>query len=97
MVHGWPAIWSSWKHQILEFKVPRSSTQILGLANLGKDEYHVIAVDVRGFGLSTHPGGMKSSATFGDLVGDLKCILQHAGVHEEENVVCLGWALLISL
>lgn len=71
MVHGWPSLWSTWSNQILEFQ----------------DEYHMIAPDLRGFGASTHPGDVQSSGTMGDLVGDLVCIMEHAGV---QSAVCIG-------
>ncbi|KAH9999509.1 alpha/beta-hydrolase [Russula vinacea] len=63
LLHGWPSLWASWKYQIQEFK----------------SDYRVIAPDLRGFGPSTHPGDVKSSGTMPDLVGDLLCILEHAG------------------
>jgi soluble epoxide hydrolase/lipid-phosphate phosphatase len=63
LLHGWPSLWASWKYQIQEFQ----------------DDYHIIAPDLRGFGPSTHPGDVKSSGTMPDLVGDLLCILEHAG------------------
>jgi len=62
-LHGWPTLWAGWKYQIQEFQ----------------DDYHIIAPDFRGFGQSTHPGDVKSSGTMPDLVGDLLCILEHAG------------------
>ncbi|KAI5120723.1 hypothetical protein M0805_006429 [Coniferiporia weirii] len=71
MVHGWPGLWSNWAHQILEFQ----------------DDYHIIAIDHRGFGLSTHPDDVESSGTVGDLVGDLSCVLEDAGV---DSAICLG-------
>ncbi|KAF7981811.1 hypothetical protein HWV62_31923 [Athelia sp. TMB] len=71
MVHGWPSLWSTWSNQILEFQ----------------DKYHIVAPDLRGFGASTHPGDVQSSGTMGDLVGDLVCILEHAGV---KSAVCVG-------
>ncbi|KAI9512737.1 alpha/beta-hydrolase [Russula earlei] len=64
LLHGWPSLWASWKYQILEFE----------------DDYHIIAPDLRGFGASTYPGDVRSSGTMPDLVGDLLCILEHAGV-----------------
>ncbi|KAL6304154.1 Alpha/Beta hydrolase protein [Sparassis latifolia] len=71
MVHGWPSLWHSWKYQIEEFK----------------DDYHIIAPDQRGFGSSTTPGDVGSSGTWGDLAGDLVCMLGHAGV---ERAICMG-------
>jgi len=66
LLHGWPSLWASWRYQIQEFQ----------------DEYHLIAPDLRGFGASTHPGDVKSSGSMPDLVGDLLCILEHAGVQK---------------
>ncbi|KAF8994589.1 Alpha/Beta hydrolase protein [Cyathus striatus] len=76
MVHGWPSLWSSWARQIEEFQA----------------EYRLIIPNLRGFGGSSHPGDVRSSGTMGDMVGDLMCILQHAGVLAEtrNNVVCMG-------
>ncbi|THH05928.1 hypothetical protein EW145_g4439 [Phellinidium pouzarii] len=71
MVHGWPGLWSNWVHQIMEFQ----------------DTYHIIAPDHRGFGSSTHPEDVESSGTMGDLVGDLACVLENAGV---DSAICLG-------
>lgn len=65
-LHGWPGLWASWKYQIEEFQ----------------NDYHIIAPDLRGFGASTHPGDVRSSGTMPDLVGDLLCILEHAGALE---------------
>jgi soluble epoxide hydrolase/lipid-phosphate phosphatase len=62
-LHGWPGLWASWKYQIEEFR----------------NDYRIIAPDLRGFGASTHPGDVRSSGTMPDLVGDLLCILEHAG------------------
>ncbi|KAL5530822.1 hypothetical protein ACEPAF_7080 [Sanghuangporus sanghuang] len=71
MVHGWPGLWSNWARQIEEFK----------------NEYHIIAPNHRGFGESTHPGDIETSGRMSDLVGDLTCVLQDAGV---DRAVCLG-------
>ncbi|PPQ72384.1 hypothetical protein CVT26_006744 [Gymnopilus dilepis] len=64
MVHGWPSLWSTWSHQIQEFK----------------NDYHLIIPDLRGFGESTHPGDARPSGTLADMVGDLVCILEDAKV-----------------
>jgi soluble epoxide hydrolase/lipid-phosphate phosphatase len=71
MVHGWPSLWSTWSYQIQEFK----------------NDYHLIAPDLRGFGSSTHPDDVESSGTMGDMVGDLVCILEHASVR---SAICMG-------
>lgn len=59
-----------------------------------EDDYHIIAPDHRGFGLSTHPGDVESSGTMGDLVGDMVCVLESAGV---EKAICLGWVFSCDL
>ncbi|KAJ7499703.1 alpha/beta-hydrolase [Mycena latifolia] len=71
MVHGWPSLWSSWSNQIQEFK----------------EDYHLVVPDLRGFGESTHPGDVRTSGNMPDMVGDLVCILQHAGV---SSAICVG-------
>ncbi|KAJ7618461.1 Alpha/Beta hydrolase protein [Roridomyces roridus] len=71
MVHGWPSLWSTWSNQIQEFK----------------DEYRLVLPDVRGFGESTHPGDVRSSGMIPDLVADMVCVLEHAGV---SSAVCVG-------
>ncbi|KAJ7618451.1 Alpha/Beta hydrolase protein [Roridomyces roridus] len=71
MWHGWPGLWSTWSKQIQEFK----------------DDYRLIVPNVRGFADSAHPGDVQSSATIPDMVGDMACILEHAGV---SSAVCMG-------
>lgn len=53
-----------------------------------QDDYRVIALDLRGFGESGHPGDVQNSATFGDMAGDVYCVLEQAGV--VGDVICLG-------
>ncbi|KAI0689653.1 alpha/beta-hydrolase [Cytidiella melzeri] len=71
MVHGWPGLWHVWREQIEAFK----------------DDYHIVAVNQRGFGGSEHPGDLETSNTMGDLTGDLTCVLAHAKV---EKAICVG-------
>jgi len=71
LLHGWPSLWSTWSYQIQEF---------------GRD-YHLVIPDLRGFGLSTHPGDVKASGTMFDHVGDLECVLKDANV---QSAVCVG-------
>lgn len=52
-----------------------------------QEDYHIIAPDHRGFGSSTHPDDVESSGTMFDLVGDLTCVLDNAGV---DKAICLG-------
>ncbi|KAJ7165588.1 alpha/beta-hydrolase [Mycena crocata] len=71
MVHGWPSLWSTWSNQIQEFR----------------EDYHLVVPDLRGFAESGHPGDVRSSGTIPDMVGDLVCILEHAGV---SSAICVG-------
>ncbi|KAL1741254.1 Alpha/Beta hydrolase protein [Schizophyllum fasciatum] len=71
LVHGWPSLWTTWSHQIKEFE----------------NDYRLIAPDHRGFGESTHPGDVQSSGTLQDLVADMVCVLEHAGV---ATATCVG-------
>ncbi|KZT13278.1 alpha/beta-hydrolase [Laetiporus sulphureus 93-53] len=71
MVHGWPSLWHSWKYQVEEFK----------------NDSRLIIPDLRGFGESTHPDDVKSSGTWYDIVKDLLCVLEDAGV---DNAICVG-------
>ena len=71
MVHGWPGMWSSWSRQITYFE----------------EEYHLLVPDQRGFASSTHPGDVEASGTIGDLVGDMVCVLDRAGV---QQAICVG-------
>lgn len=70
-LHGWPSLWASWKYQIQEFR----------------SGYRLIVPDIRGYGASTQPGDVQSSGSIPDVVGDLLCILRHAGVSQ---VVVIG-------
>ncbi|MBA0770083.1 hypothetical protein Gotri_018758 [Gossypium trilobum] len=63
LLHGFPEIWYSWRHQI-SF-----------LANHG---YHVVAPDLRGYGDSDSPLS-PSSYTFMHYVGDIIGLLDHLG------------------
>ncbi|KAF9653905.1 alpha/beta-hydrolase [Thelephora ganbajun] len=74
-VHGWPGIWSIWKHQINEFK----------------NDYRVVVVDVRGMGASGHPGDVEGSSSTGDFVDDLVCVLKHAEVAGKSVCIGHDW------
>ncbi|KAJ7031156.1 alpha/beta-hydrolase [Mycena alexandri] len=71
MVHGWPGLWTIWSNQIQELK----------------EDYRLIVPDLRGFGESTHPGDLRGSGTMPDMVGDLACILESAGI---SSAICVG-------
>ena len=57
LVHGWPELWYSWRHQIKP------------LADAG---YRVVAPDVRGYGGSSKPDAVESydmESLVGDVIG----------------------------
>lgn len=57
LVHGWPELWYSWRHQITP------------LADAG---YHVVAPDMRGYGGSSKPVAVESydmASLIGDVIG----------------------------
>lgn len=54
MVHGWPSLWTTYRHQI---------------DTLGKD-YRLIIVELRGFGDSEHPDDLISSNSMLDVCGN---------------------------
>jgi len=66
LLHGWPSLWASWKYQIQEFS----------------KDYRLIVPNIRGFGASTHPRDVQASGSIPDMVGDMMCILGHAGVSQ---------------
>ena len=67
---------------------PVYATQHNAHTHLLQDDYHIIAPDLRGFGASTHPGDVKSSGNMPDLVGDIMCIMKHAGV---PHAIAIGY------
>ncbi|KAH7099108.1 alpha/beta-hydrolase [Auriculariales sp. MPI-PUGE-AT-0066] len=72
-VHGWPGLWSTWSNQLVAFA----------------PTYQVIALDMRGFGNSTHPGDARSSGQMRDHASDVRCVVQHA-LGQEGKAVCVG-------
>ena len=58
---------------------------------LFQNNYRLVAIDVRGFGGSSHPSDIQSSSTMADITGDLTCVLEHAGV---PSAICLGYVPL---
>lgn len=63
LIHGFPEIWSTWKHQI---------------DHLAEHGYHVVAPDMRGYGDTDCPQD-RSSYTIFHLVGDLVGLLNELG------------------
>lgn len=61
-VHGWPEFWYSWRHQIKYFQ----------------KNYHVIALDMRGYNDSSKPSGV-DNYYIPILVNDLKNLVESTG------------------
>ncbi len=60
-VHGWPEIWSSWRHQMAYF------------AERG---WRVAAMDVRGYGRSSRPEAIEAYS-LRELSGDVSAVIDH--------------------
>ncbi|KIP10279.1 hypothetical protein PHLGIDRAFT_65945 [Phlebiopsis gigantea 11061_1 CR5-6] len=69
--HGWPSIWTVWGPQVVEFS----------------KDYHVIALNTRGYAGSSFPGDVKEDGTFFDVSNDIQCLLDHVNV---SKAVCVG-------
>ena len=67
-LHGFPELWFSWRHQ---------------MAHLAKHGYHVVALDMRGYGDTDSPLSPQSY-TVVHLVGDVVGLIDHFG---EEQVL----------
>lgn len=63
LLHGFPELWYSWRHQIVE------------LASLG---YRAVAPDLRGFGDTDSPPSFHSYSTL-HIVGDLIALIDALG------------------
>ncbi|HEX2294141.1 MAG TPA: 4-alpha-glucanotransferase [Actinomycetota bacterium] len=63
MLHGFPELWSSWRHQI---------------PFLAERGFHVVAPDMRGYNLSDKPPGVAAYAV-PNLVGDVRELIEHFG------------------
>ncbi|KAK2782760.1 hypothetical protein FQN53_009621 [Emmonsiellopsis sp. PD_33] len=69
--HGWPSLWTTYRSQIEKFS----------------PDYRLIIPEHRGFGDSEHPRDLNSSNTMFDVVNDIQCVMDHAGV---SSGVCVG-------
>lgn len=59
MVHGFPEAWFSWRHQMAAFR----------------DEYEVVAIEMRGYGESSRPQG-RAAYRLPSLVADVTAVAQ---------------------
>ena len=61
-LHGFPEFWYSWRHQMAEFA----------------SDYHVVAIDMRGYNLSDKPS-KKSAYELAPLMADVKGVIKALG------------------
>ncbi|GMH20449.1 hypothetical protein Nepgr_022290 [Nepenthes gracilis] len=66
LLHGWPELWYSWRHQLLY---------------LSSHNYRAIAPDLRGFGDTDAPPSAASYTAF-HVVGDLVALLDNLGIDQ---------------
>ena len=62
MLHGFPEFWYSWRHQITEFS----------------QDFHTVAVDLRGYNDSDKPAKLKAYA-MSELIIDIKGVIEALG------------------
>jgi epoxide hydrolase 4 len=74
LVHGCPEFWGSWKHQMEHFR----------------DLYDVVAIDMRGYGLSSKPKGLKSY-TVVKLAADIAGVIRAVGGNKPVVLVGHDW------
>ncbi|EOA28929.1 hypothetical protein CARUB_v10025176mg [Capsella rubella] len=82
LLHGFPELWYSWRHQIP------------GLAARG---YRAVAPDLRGYGDSDAPDEISSYTCF-NIVGDMIAVISELTASEDEKVFVVGhdWGALIA-
>ena len=73
MLHGFPEFWYSWRHQITEFA----------------NDYHVVAVDLRGYNESDKPRKLEAYK-LSELVKDVKGVISGLG-YEDCILVAHDW------
>ncbi|KAI6183267.1 AB hydrolase-1 domain-containing protein [Aphelenchoides bicaudatus] len=76
-VHGFPSFWWCWRFQLRYFQ----------------KDYHVVALDMRGYGESDKPKGYKNY-TVQKLSSDLIQFIEHFG--KEVNLVAHDWGAVIA-
>lgn len=73
MLHGFPEFWYSWRHQITEFS----------------PDYHVVAVDLRGYNQSDKPQNLEAYQ-MSEFIADIKAVIQGLG-YEDCILVAHDW------
>jgi len=77
-VHGFPEFWYSWRHQITHFQ----------------KDFHVVAIDMRGYSDSDKPSGVESYF-LPLLVNDIKVLADHLG-YDKFHLVGHDWGGAVS-
>jgi len=78
MLHGFPEFWYSWRHQIAEFA----------------SDYHVVAVDMRGYNDSDKPKDV-SAYQMSELLADVRGVINGLG-YEDCILVAHDWGGVIA-
>lgn len=79
LCHGFPELWYSWRHQVD------------ALANAG---YRALALDMRGYGLSSRPQGDVAEYGSDRLTADLCGLLDHYG-YDQAHFVGHDWGAIV--
>lgn len=78
LVHGFPELWYSWRWQLEAFK----------------EDYEVVAIDLRGFGQTEKPQG-RENYRIDKLADDIACLVRALG-HDSCTLVAHDWGGVIS-
>jgi epoxide hydrolase 4 len=73
LVHGFPEMWHSWRHQLAAFR----------------EEYEVVALDLRGYGGSDKPEGTEAYRV-DKVVDDIRDLILELG-HDKCVLVGHDW------
>ena len=79
-LHGFPQFWYSWKDQMLKFS---------------KRGYRCVAIDMRGYGDSEKPAGVKNYA-LSILAADVEGVIQALGYKKAAAVVAHDWGAMVA-
>jgi len=77
-LHGFPEFWYSWRHQLRAFQ----------------NDFHVVAIDMRGYGESSKPKGI-DEYSIPNLVEDIRQVISILG-KGKTNLVAHDWGGIIS-
>lgn len=78
-LHGFPDCWASWSHQ---------------LRGLDSKNFHLVAMSMRGYGLSSKPAGVENYS-WQLLAQDVKELVEHLG-HRSVSLVAHDWGGIVA-